>query len=56
MVVRLGDGVATLTNAATAVFVEERYESTGGVSQLVTLPTTGTTASTPKPFHALRHR
>jgi hypothetical protein len=47
MVVRLGDGVATLTNVATAVFVEERYESTGGVYQTVALPTSGTS---PKPF------
>ena len=47
MVVRLGDASAALTNAATAVFVEERYESTGDVYRTITLPTA---AGTPKPF------
>jgi hypothetical protein len=48
MVARLGDGTAMpLTNAATPVFVEERFESDGALVRVINIPSTG---STPKPL------
>jgi hypothetical protein len=43
-VMRVGDGSATLSSAATPVFVEERLTSDGSLIRTITLPTTATGA------------
>jgi hypothetical protein len=45
-VVRVGDGAAGLSNAATALFVEERNPSDGSLVRTITIPATGATALT----------
>ena len=45
-VLRVGDGGAALSNAATALFVEERLVSDGSLVRTITIPTSGATALT----------
>jgi hypothetical protein len=45
-VVRLGDGAAALTNAATAVFVDEYNSADGSLIRTITVPASGATALT----------
>ena len=46
LVVRVGDGLAALTNASTAVFLDE-YSPTGTLVQSIPLPTAATGANQP---------
>ncbi|HWJ57827.1 MAG TPA: hypothetical protein VNR90_16410, partial [Vicinamibacterales bacterium] len=48
MSVRIGDGSATLTSAATTVFIDERSETNGFVFGTVTIPSSNNTGVSPK--------